>query len=193
MNANEELPENLKGLIEALSVEQAIPMGMISGLPFLAVKIADEEIAKEGALSCELKASILNIDYAEETVGLCFVQLRLNGQDKLIYTATYDLNNAKQYEDCDALLSMKKYGLFIATDEKHDFLAFDTNLKAEFDPRAVLSYAKNESSDYGGELSVEFAYAIRSQAVSARNLWDYLDLLAPYDKEWYGRMQMNKA
>lgn len=192
MNTNKDLPENLKGLIEALSAEQAIPMGMVSGLPFLAVKIADEESLNKGAPSCELKASILNIDYEEETVGLCFVQLRLNGQDRLIYTAVYDLNNAKQYADCDLLLSMKKYGLFIATDDKHDFLAFDTNFKAEFDPRALLLYAKNESSDYGGEQFAEFAYAIRSQASSARNLWDYLDLLAPYDKKWYGRMKMSK-
>ncbi len=192
MNTNEDLPENLKGLTEVLSGEQAMPIGMISGLPFLAVKIPEEEIVSEGALSCELKASILNIDYQDETVGLCFVQLRLNGQDHLIYTATYDLNNPKQYADCYELLNMKKYGLFLATDETHDFLAFDSDFKADFDPRSVVAYAQKESSDYGAELSIEFAYGIRSQADSARNFWDYLDLLGPYDKEWYGRMKINK-
>lgn len=192
---NENLPQNLKALIDLLSTEQAIPMGVISELPFLAVKIGDEDkqSIENGALSCELKASVLNIDDNKgETVGICFVQLRLNAEDRLIYTATYDLKNEKQYTDCYELLNMERYGLFVASDDIHDFLAFNSDFSADFTPRSVLAYAKEQSSDYGAELFAEVAYAIRSQSSSPRSFWDYLDVLAPYDKKWYGRMQISK-
>lgn len=41
-NSNDTLPENLKGLVSNLSTRQAMPLGMISEIPFLALKIAPE-------------------------------------------------------------------------------------------------------------------------------------------------------
>lgn len=33
---------------------------------------------------------------------------------------------------------------------------------------------------------------LSSQADARRGLWDYLNILAPFDKHWYGRLRLNK-
>lgn len=193
-NLNETLPDNLKSLISKLSTQQAIPLGSMSDLPFVALKLGKdyEHMIGNSTISCELKPTILNIDYGEEAAGICFVQVRLNEDDNLIYTATYDLNNAKHYADAHALLNMKKFGLFICGEKVHDFIAFDNTFEADFDPQKVLEYAKDEASDCSGDLFLEISYGLRSQASSAKDLWNYFDHIAPFEKQWYGRMQINK-
>ena len=194
MNTNDTLPENLQGLMRSLSKEQAIPLGEMDNTPMLAVKIGTEfeHFIKDGGLASEMKASILNVDFEDNTIALCFVQVRLNQSDEMIYTATYDLNFEKQYEDCYALLNMKNYGLFVASENIHDFISFTTDFEAKFEPRAVLEYAKNESKNYKPQMFEEISYGLRTQASSPKALWDYLNTLAPFDQSWYGRIKMGK-
>lgn len=193
-NLNETLPDNLKKLVAKISTQQAIPLGTMSDLPFLAIKleVEDEDMITQGGIECEIKPSILNIDFAEETVAICFVQLRLNRDDRFIYTTAYDLNIQKQYADCYALLNMKKYGLFVSSDNIHDFIALDSEFEADFDPRMLLEHAKAEASEYDPALFAEIYYGINTQVDSKQALWEYLEYLAPFDKKWYGRMQINK-
>lgn len=193
-NSNETLPDNLKELVKKISTQQAIPIGTMSELPFLAIKLEEEnkDLISKGGIVCEIKPSILNIDFGEETIAICFVQLRLNGDDKFIYTTAYDLNISKQYDDCYALLNMKKYGLLIACDDIHDFIALDSKFEADFDPRMVLEHAKAETSKYEPALFAEIYYGINSQVNSKKALWDYLESLAPFEEKWYGRMKINK-
>lgn len=189
--SNDTLPDNLKELVGYLSTEQAMPLGTMSGIPFLALRIAagDEALLRDNAIVCELKPSILNIDHDNETIAVCFVQIRLNNSDEHIYTAVYDLRNDKQYGDCHALLNMRQYGLFIATDTLHDFQVFDTEFDAPFDPRDVIAEARNQStaSDPGTFYAVVQALCGHTDKAE---LWRQFHAIAPADKQWYGRMQM---
>ena len=195
MKTNDTLPENLQQMVEALSFEQAVPLGDMEGTPVLAVKIADENehYIKDGGLVCEIKASVFNIDFGEETIALCFAQVRLNKSPDMIYTAVYDLKVEKQFEDCYSLLNMKKYGLLVTSSTVHEFIGFENEFKADFDPRTVLNHAKEIASDYTHEKYVEVSYALKSQARSAADLWTYLNQLAPFEKSWYGRMNMGRS
>jgi len=195
LKTNDTLPENLQKMVEALSIGQAIPLGDMEDTPVLAVKIADdnEALIKEGGLMCELKASVLNIDFDEDTIALCFAQVRLNKSPDMIYTASYDLNIEKQFEDCYSLLNMKKYGLLVASNKIHEFIGFKNKFEAEFDPRVVLNYAKETANSYTHEKYVEVSYALKSQARSAADLWTYLNQLAPFEKSWYARMNMGRS
>jgi len=195
MKRNETLPENLQQMVAALSLEQAVPVGDMDGTPILAVKLADENehYIQDDSVMCELKASIFNIDFGEDTIALCFAQVRLNKSPDMIYTATYDLNIEKQFEDCYSLLNMKKYGLLVASNTIHEFIGFENKFEAEFDPRAVLEHAKTTANDYTHEKYVEVSYALKSQARSSADLWTYLNQLAPFEKSWYGRMNMGKS
>jgi len=193
-NLNDTLPDNLKELVAKISTQQAVPLGTMSDLPFLGIKLGkeNEQMIEDGGIRCEIKPSILNIDFDDETIGICFVQLRLNEDDRFIYTTAYDLNIEKQYADCYALLNMKKYGLFVASDAIHDFIALDSEFEADFDPRMVLEHTKAEASEYDPALFAEIYYGINTQVSSKQALWDYLDHLAPFDKKWYGRMSLAK-
>ncbi len=195
VKTNDTLPENLKQMVEALSFEQAVPLGDMDGTPILAVKITDEkeDLIKEASLMCELKASVFNIDFGKDTIALCFVQVRLNKNANMIYTAGYDLNVQKQFEDCYSLLNMKKYGLLVASNNIHEFISFENKFEAEFDPREVLNYAKKTASTYTHEKYIEVSYALKSQARSAADLWTYLNQLAPFEKSWYARMNMGRV
>lgn len=193
-NLNDTLPENINRLIQTLSTQQAVPLGKVNEIPFLAIKLGveDEKYIKEGGLSSELKASILNIDYEEDTFALCYVQVRLNGDNKFIYTVVYDLSNDKHYNDCFELLKMENYGLFIASDNIHDFVSFEAKFEANFKPRDILAYAKKKATSYIAEKFAEVSYGLSSQTNSKQELWDYLNYLAPYDKSWYGAMKISK-
>ena len=194
MNTNDTLPENLRNLVKSISIEQAIPLGEMDGTPMLGLKLpkAYEHFIKDGGLASELKASILNVEFDDKTIALCLVQVRLNQSDEMIYTAVYDLGVEKQYEDCYAILSMKSHGLFVASDDIHEFISFTTDFEAKFEPRVVLQYAKNETKNYTPEMFYEVSHGLRTQASSPKVLWDYLNKLAPYDQSWYGRIQMGK-
>ncbi|MEN8147365.1 MAG: hypothetical protein ABFR02_07085 [Campylobacterota bacterium] len=192
LSPNSALPKNLQDIIPTLSLSQAVPLGSEKGVPFLMIKLSagNEEIIAEGGISCELKASIFNVVFQGENVALCFVQFRLNGSDKHIFTAAYDLNNEKHYEDCYALLAMEKYGLLIVTDNAHDFIQFKPQFKADFEPQAMLHGAKTLCTDYEPGLFLEVSYALTSQARTPSDLWLFLEQMAPFEKSWYGSMQL---
>jgi len=166
VNTNDTLPENLQNLLQNLSTNQAIPLGEMDNTPMLAVKIGKEyeHFIKDGGLASEMKASILNVEFNDNVIALCFIQVRLNQSDEMIYTAVYDLNFPKQYDDCSSLLNMKNYGLFVASEEIHEFISFTTDFEAKFEPRAVLQYAKDESKNYSSEMFYEISHGLSAQA-----------------------------
>jgi hypothetical protein len=192
MNANTELPQNLQDLIANLSTVQAVPLNTQQGIPFLIVKIPKEhpELLEDNAVTCEFKPSIFNIVYKDDTIALCIVQFRLNGSDSHIYTATYDLNNDKQFSDCHALLAMRQYGLLVASETHHAFLQFDTRFDGEFDPQEILSAAREKATDYAPVLFSEIAYGLTMQANSPAALWDYFESVTPFKHQWYAAMAM---
>ena len=195
LQMNELLPKNLQEMIPTLSLTQAIPLGNEKGVPFLMIKLSvgNEAIIEEGGISCEFKASIFNVGFQGENIALCFVQFRLNGSEKHIYTASYDLHNEKHYNDCFDLLEMKKYGLLIVTDNAHDFIEFKPVFKADFRPQAMLHGAKELASDYEPGLFMEVAHALSSQGQTPAELWTFLEKMAPFEKSWYGSMQLGST
>ena len=98
---NETLPPNLTTLIANLTTRQAVPLGTLQDIPFLALKIpvSREPMLTGGEIFCEMKPSIFNIDHGDETLAICILQIRLNGLDAYTYSAAYDLTNDKQIED----------------------------------------------------------------------------------------------
>ena len=192
IESNTILPENLQDLISHLSYVQAIPLGTNQGIPFLALKIPEggEALLEDNAVTCEFKPSIFNVDYKDHTVALCIVQLRLNGSDRHIYTASYDLRNDKQYSDCYDLLAMRQYGLLIATQNVHTFLQFDTNFVGTFNPQRILKDAREAATAYEPLLFSEVSYGLTMQGSTPAALWAYLEEVAPALHRWYARMSL---
>jgi hypothetical protein len=186
------LPQNLQDLIANLSYVQAVPLGTKQGIPFIALKVTEgnEKLLQDNAVTCEFKPSVFNVDYKGHTVALCIVQFRLNGSDRHIYTASYDLHNDKQYSDCHDLLAMTQYGLLVATEKVHTFLQFDTNFVGTFNPRQVLNEARSHATDYDPLLCSEVSYGLTMQADTPAGLWAYLEKSAPALHRWYARMQL---
>ena len=192
LEKNERLPKNIQEMLPTLSLTQAVPLGSENGIPFLMIKLSagNEKTIEEGGITSEFRASIFNVGFQDHNVALCFVQFRLNGSDKHIYTVSYDLHNEKHYNDCFDLLAMKKYTLLIATDEAHDFIEFTPVFKADFNPQAMIHGARELASDYEPGLFMEVAHAITSQGSTPVELWKFLEQMAPFEKSWYGAMQL---
>lgn len=193
-NPNNTLPQNIQDLITSLSTQQAMPLGKINEIPFVAIRLeaSKEELIRDETIISELKPSIFNVDYQGETIALCFVQFRLNRSKETVYTVQYDLKNEKQFSDVWALLEMQRYGLLIATEQVHDFQQFDANFEADFHPRDILAGARGSATDYDTALFDEVAFALRSQTRSEHELWDLLNEMTPFDQQWYGRLKLGR-
>jgi hypothetical protein len=189
---NETLPPNLTTLIANLTTRQAVPLGTLQDIPFLALKIpvSREPMLTGGEIFCEMKPSIFNIDHGDETLAICILQIRLNGLDAYTYSAAYDLTNDKHYSDCHALLNMRKYGLLIASDNLHDFLVFDTPFDAFFDPRDVLAEARENASPTNAEAFGAAVTAIFELKEDDAALWHHLNEIVPFENRWYLRTRM---
>ena len=189
---NETLPPNLTTLIANLTTRQAVPLGTLQDIPFLALKIpvSREPMLTGGEIFCEMKPSIFNIDHGDETLAICILQIRLNGLDAYTYSAAYDLTNDKHYSDCHALLNMRKYGLLIASDNLHDFLVFDTPFDAFFDPRDVLAEARENASPTNAEAFGAAVTAIFELREDDAALWHHLNEIVPFENRWYLRTRM---
>jgi hypothetical protein len=189
---NETLPPNLIHLIENLTTRQAVPLGTMQDIPFLALKIpvSSEVMLTGGEIFCEMKPSIFNIDHGEETLAVCIVQIKLNGLDAYTYSAAYDLTNDKHYSDCHALLNMRKYGLFVASDNLHDFLVFDTPFDAFFDPRDVIAEARENATATNAEAFGAAVTALFSLKEDDAALWEHLSESVPFENRWYLRTRM---
>ncbi len=191
-NPNETLPQNFQQMVQQLAVNKAMPIGTLSDIPFVGVKMAEDAATLfDESIVCEMKPTVVNVDYDKDTIALCFVQFRLNDRDDHTYTAIYDLKNEKHYEDCYALLNMQKYGLFLATQTLHDFLVFDTNFEAFFDPRDVIKEAKEKATEYEPDMFTKIAYAVYTQLDSDAKLWKSFKEAAPLEKQWYVRMKLD--
>lgn len=193
-NPNNTLPQNIQDLVSALSTQQAMPLGKINEIPFLAIRLeaSKERSIRDNDIICELRPSIFNVDYQDETIALCFIQLRLNRSKEMVYTVQYDLKNKKQFSDVWAFLEMQKYGLLIATKQVHDFQQFDANFEADFHPRDILAGARGSATDYDPALFDEVAFALRSQTKSEHELWDLLNEMTPFDQQWYARLKLDR-
>lgn len=192
LNPNSELPQNLQDILGKMNMVQAIPLGTTQSIPYIALKLStqNDRFLAENALTCEFKPSIFNVAFQGENIAICIVQFRLNGSDNHIYTASYDLMNDKQYGDCYDLLKMKQYGLLVMTDNGHDFLQFDVDFAGSFNPHAVIHGARELGTKYDPKLFSEVSYGLTSQGESPAQLWTFLDMMAPFDKQWYGAMQL---
>ena len=157
-NPNDTLPDNLKGLVENLSTRQAIPLGTMYDIPFLAVKIPAEKesFIQDNPITCEIKPSVFNVDFHGETVAVCFIQVRLNGLDEYIYTATYDLTVDKQFSDCYALLNMRKKDS-VAASEQYSIVS-ESHCKGHQEDRelTVSEYRKEQGCDLFDEHNREW-------------------------------------
>lgn len=191
--SNTALPHQLQTLIPTLSFEQALPFGIVEDIPFLAMRIKDEDeiILDAGTLTCEFKPSIFNLDYKEHTVALCIVQFRINGSDSHIYTTGYDLSNPKQYTLCQALLKMLDYGLLLATEHVHTYKHFRANFVGTFNPIMVIKEARDLATDYDTPLFTTVMQGLMIQKTSPAELWRYLEQIAPPQRRWY--LQVNAA
>jgi hypothetical protein len=189
---NDTLPQNLTHLIANLTTRQAVPLGTMQDIPFLALKIpaSSEALLTDGDIFCEMKPSIFNIDHGSETLAICIVQIKLNGLDAYTYSAAYDLTNDKHYSDCHALLNMRKYGLFIASENLHDFLVFDTPFDAFFDPRDVLAEARENATETNAEAFGAAVNALFGLKEDETALWHHLNEIVPFDNRWYLRTRM---
>lgn len=190
--SNKDLPQNVQDLISSMSYTQAVPLQSKNGVPYLVIKLSDnhESFLDENEIACEFKPSIFNVTYKGENIALCFVQFRLNQSNKHIFTISYDLKNDKQYEDCFDLLAMENYGLLIATNNAHEILQFGVEFKGDFKPQAMLNGARELASTHSPELFTEISFAISSQGESQEELWQFLNQMAPFEKRWYGAMQL---
>lgn len=191
---NSQLPQNLRDLLKGLSLTQAVPLGEMNDLPLLFIKITEEnaDFMSDNEVVCTINPSIFNIEYQDETLALCFVQIKLNNSDKHIYTVRFDLKNEKQFKDAMALLNMDRYGVLMASDTRHNILQFKYALDDSFDPRHVLTYARSKATDYNQDILEEVTYGLTMQADSIAGLWEHFETIAPYDKQWYAGMKMER-
>lgn len=193
INSNETLPDNIKQLLPELSLTQAIPLGSINDSPFVLLKISEvnEQSLGKNEIACEMKPSIFNVKFKDETIAICFVQFRLNKSNEHIYTTSYNLRDERQFEDCFELLNMHDYGLLVASKNVHEFLKFDTTFKASFNPQNILIGARDRATDYTPGDFLEITHALQSQAATPAKLWKVFDTMAPFDQQWYASMEMN--
>ena len=193
INSNETLPDNIKKLLPELSLSQAVPLGSINDSQFVLLKIseANEQSLENNEIACEMKPSIFNVKFKDETIAICFVQFRLNKSNVHIYTTSYNLKDEKQFKDCFELLNMQEYGLLVASINAHEFLKFDTPFDVPFNPQNILVGAKERATDYAPGDYLEVTYALQAQAATPAELWDVLNTMAPLDKNWYASVEMN--
>ena len=196
MRPNSELPQNIQDLIKNLSYTQAVPVKEIDNTPFMLLKLSDEhdEFLSSGQeIAATFKPSIMNVTVGDETIALCFLQIKLNGSDKYIYNTVYNLSDIKQFEDVHGFLNMHKYGLLIATNNNHEYKIFNLNFKADFHPQNVLMGARDKANCNNLELFNGIAQSIASSQKDLKSLWDYFNEVAPFKEHYYVHINMAKS
>lgn len=193
LNDNTTLPENLQGLIKELTTEYAVPLGKVYNAPFLALKIPDnnQERLANNEIVASFRPAIFNVEFNGENIAICIVEIQLNQSDNFIYTANYNLSDAKQFQDCYELLQMQKFGLLVTTSHYHDFLLFDANFEGETKLTNVLVGAREKATTDSREDFMLVSYALRSQAKDSKHYYQILEEMAPADKMFYASMKIN--
>ncbi len=187
---NEVLPPNIQGLIKHLQEFNAVPMGEMHSMPFIALRLRDEdEDILDNPISVEFKPSFFNVEYNDKIIAICVAQFKLNGDDQHIYTFAYNLKNEAQYNDAFSLLKMDQYGLFLASSANHDFLAYKLEFGGDFNPQDVLKGTRDNASEYfEEEFAVVSAMLIHAK-MTPRELWDKLEKLTPLENSWYALLK----
>ena len=193
-NPNDTLPDNIKQLIEHMSPISAIPLTKIEGIPFLAIKVTQEDAKefKKNGITAELKPSIFNVELDGVNTAICFIQLRLNRSANHIYNAIYNLKFDKHFEDCFDILQMSEYGVFIATDTTHEFIKFTIDFEADFDLRNIIAGARDRADEVDEDIFKQVQYAFTSQASNQAELWSFLAKIAPYEQQYYASFKLDK-
>lgn len=191
-HANTTLHPNLQNLIAKLSHVQAVPLGTMKHVPYVILKPSnvDENFLVDAGFTCEIKPSIFNVSYKEQSVAICIVQFRLNGSEDHVFTASYNLKDDRQLSDCSDLLGMEQYSLMIATDRVHSIRHVKMNFTGTFDPKAVLNVARRNATDYDPTLFAEVSHVLTKQGGSPAGLWTYLEETAPARQQWYAQLQL---
>lgn len=169
---------------------QAVPLGDKDGVPLLLVKVPQEylEIFEKDAIAVEMNPAIFQVDYQASTLGLCFIQIRLNHSDEHIYTVRFDLSNPRQFDDAQALLGSEKYAVLVASDSAHEIVTVALDLQGLFNPKEVLAYTRSQlDSDVQDKVDA-VTYAITQEASSIAGLWEHFEDVASIDKQWYSRI-----
>lgn len=193
LNKNSTLPENLQGLIKELTTEYAVPLGEVYNAPFLALKIPDnnQERLEKNEIIASFRPAIFNVEFNGENIAICIVEIMLNQSDNFIYTANYNLSDAKQFKDCYELLQMKKFGLLVTTTKYHDFLLFDVNFEGDTNLTNVLVGAREKATTDSREEFMLVSHALRSQAKDSKHYYQILEEMAPSDKMFYASMKID--
>lgn len=193
LNQNTTLPENLQGLIKELTTEYAVPLGELYNAPFLALKIPDnnQERLEKNEIIASFRPAIFNVEFNGENIAICIVEIKLNQSDNFIYTANYNLSDAKQFKDCYELLQMKKFGLLVATTNYHDFLLFDVNFESDANLTNILVAAREKATTNSREDFMVVSHALRSQARDSKHYYQILEEMAPSDKMFYASMKID--
>lgn len=195
MRPNSDLPSNIQELIKNISYTQVIPISEINDIPFMLLKLSDEhdEFLRHQDIAAEFKPSIMNVTVAQETIALCFLQIKLNGSDKYIYSAVFNLSDIKQFQDIYSFLNMQKFGLMIVTNNIHDYKVFNLNFQADFHPRDILIGARDKADSNNLELFNGVAQSIFSSQKDVAALWEYFKKVSPVKESYYVHMQMAKS
>jgi len=195
LDNNSSLPEKFQALFKNMEPLQAVPLGADNNnIPYIGMKVSVDDMAfiDENEITAEFKPTILNIDIEDKTVAILFVQFKLNNLDNFIFTLSYDLKNDKHLVDASGLLRMDNYTLIIATDDEHKILSFTTDFKEEFNPLEVLASARANATEYDLQLFHQLGQFISSYQKTPRDLWKHFDEIAPLERSWYARLQMQK-
>ncbi len=195
MQPNNELPQNIQDLIKNISTTQTVPISEIDNTPFMLLKLSDEhdEFLRTQEIAAEFRPSIMNVTVGTETIALCFLQIKLNGSEKYIYNAVFNLSDIKQFKDIHAFLNMEKYGLMIATNNIHDFKIFNLNFEADFHPQNILVGARDKADSNNLELFNGIAQSIFSSQKDTGALWKYFKEVTPLKEQYYVHIQMAKS
>lgn len=193
-NNNTDLPEKLQSLFELLTPLQGVPIGTNEDVPYILLKVNEEDMAyiEANDITAEFKPSIINVALDEQVIAILFVQIKLAGIERLIFTLTYDVTNEKHYVDAHALLKMKQYSLIIGTQNTHKILAFTPEFDASFDPIEILASARNNATEYNLELFHQLSQFIITSHENKKALWDHFNEIASIENKWYAHLKMQK-
>ena len=195
LDNNTDLPQKFQNLFKNMQVSQAVPLGSDNNnIPYVGIKVSQEDMTfiDEQSISAEFKPTILNVDIDDFTVAILFVQFKLNNLDNFIFTLTYDLKNDKHLTDASMLLKMQSYNLIIATETEHKILSFTTEFEADFEPIEILASARANATSYEFQLFHQLTHFLSTSHNSPSELWKHFDEIAPLERSWYARLQMQK-
>jgi hypothetical protein len=193
-NPNKDLPENLLNLIEHLGIGASIPMGLVDDKPFFAIKLSESDIAalESAEIVSQLKPTLLNIDFEDHTYAILVLQIILNNSTSHIYNTFFDLSLDTHFKDVLEVLKLQEYGLFMFTQERHDFVAYNTETKIDFDLPAVAMATKVRATEYKNDVCHAIVDSLLKSQPNNSELLQFFNNIAPLETQWYAHLKMDK-